>query len=56
MEKLDVIMIMTHDPLHDVPAATTLLYKVCDNNPQKFEEACRLVSLFMKEAQEKKDV
>lgn len=28
-----------------LPALTTLLHKVCDNDPVKFEEACRLIKL-----------
>lgn len=33
-----------------VPAMTTMLMRVCDNNPEKFEEAMRLVKLFVEEA------
>ena len=29
------------------PALTTLLYKVCDQNNEKFDEACRLICLFL---------
>jgi len=30
-----------------VPAMTTLLHRICDNNPAKFEEAMRIVELFI---------
>jgi hypothetical protein len=46
----------TVDPTHlhrdgkPLPAGTVLLYRVCDNDPDKFEEACRLVGLFVKTA------
>ena len=33
-----------------VPAMTTRLYRVCDNDPKKFEEATRLLELFIEEA------
>ena len=33
-----------------VPAGTTLLYKVCGGDGPKFEEACRLMNLFVTEA------
>jgi len=44
----------TVDPDHwllgsKVPAMTTLLYRVCDNDSNKFEEATRLVQLFIEE-------
>lgn len=35
-----------------LPAMTTLLYRICDNNPDKFEEACRIIELFIKKALE----
>jgi hypothetical protein len=28
-----------------VPALTTLIYAVCDNNPEKFELACKLIRI-----------
>lgn len=31
----------------DMPALTTLLHRVCGNDRQKFEEATRLLELFM---------
>lgn len=43
----------TLDPTNPVglpggtPALTTLLYKVCDQNGEKFDEACRLICLFL---------
>lgn len=38
--------------LKDCPAISTLLLNVCDHDKAKFEEACRLVSLFMEAAYE----
>jgi hypothetical protein len=35
-----------------VPALTTLLHRVCGNDPKKFEEATRLVELFVTKALE----
>lgn len=29
------------------PALTSLLYKVCDGDSEKFDEACRLICLFL---------
>lgn len=52
MKKNDVAQFMTQDPKYGVPALTTLLYKVCDNDEDKFEEALRLVGLFMDKVQE----
>lgn len=51
------IQIRTKDPENrllgnPVPALTTLLYKVCDQDQNKFEEATRLVDLFIEEALE----
>ena len=40
-------------PLAQCPAMTTMLFKVCDRDPTKFEEAIRLVGLFMAAAYEK---
>lgn len=37
-------------PGKPVPAMTTMLYRVCDNDPVKFEEATRLVQLIVAEA------
>lgn len=54
MKKNDVAQFMTQDPKYGVPALTTLLYKVCDNDEDKFEEALRLVGLFMDKVQEVK--
>ena len=45
---------MTTDPHTGLPALTTLLHKVCNGNQTKFEEACRLLDLFMDKAQERK--
>ena len=40
-------------PLDQYPAMSTMLFKVCDRNPDKFDEAMRLVGLFMAAAYEK---
>ena len=34
----------------DMPALTTLLHRVCENNEERFEEAVRLIELFVDEA------
>lgn len=52
MTKNDALQFNTHDPRYDVPALTTLLYKVCDNDEAKFHEALRLVDLFMDKVKE----
>lgn len=54
MDRLDVLQMMTTDPETGLPALTTLLYKVCEQDSAKFNEACRLIHLFMITAQ--KDV
>lgn len=52
-EKHNAVMFNTTDPTNPVglpggtPALTTLLYKVCDQNNEKFDEACRLICLFL---------
>ena len=33
-----------------LPALTVLLYRVCHSDPEKFEEATRIVELFIREA------
>lgn len=51
--KHDAVLYGTTDPTNPVglpggtPALTTLLYKVCDQNSEKFDEACRLICLFL---------
>lgn len=45
---------LTTDPQTGFPALTALLYKVCDGDDTKFNEACRLLDLFMDKAQEHK--
>lgn len=52
MDKIDIAQMITEDPQNDVPALTTLLYKVCDNDDVKFDEACRLLRLFMEKVSE----
>lgn len=52
-EKHNPVLYGTLDPTNPVglpggtPALTTLLYKVCDQNNEKFDEACRLICLFL---------
>lgn len=51
-EEIHRILIGTVDPtvmLHDgpVPAMSTLLYRVCDGDAKKFDEATRLIGLFV---------
>lgn len=33
-----------------LPAMTTMLYRICDDDQNKFDEACRLIGLFIEEA------
>ena len=40
-------------PLAQCPAMTTMLFKVCDRDHDKFDEAMRLVGLFMAAVYEK---
>lgn len=51
MDTIEMAQYKTVDPNTGLPALTTLLYKVCDNDGDKFEEACRLLRLFMGMAQ-----
>lgn len=49
---IERIMLQTKDPTvdlhgHPIPALTTLLHRVCDNDPGKYEEAVRLIELFI---------
>lgn len=52
-EKHNAVLFSTLDPTNPVglpdgtPALTTLLYRVCDQNDEKFDEACRLIGLFL---------
>lgn len=53
--KINRILLGTIDPTvllagHPVPAMTTMLYRVCDNDLEKFAEATRLIELFIAEA------
>lgn len=53
--KVQQVLFMTVDPTvpfrgSHLPAMTTLLHRVCDNDPTKFEEASRIVELFIKAA------
>ena len=55
--KVEKIFYSTVDPENDlggmpIPALTTLLLKVCDNDQTKFDEATRLVGLFISKALE----
>ena len=51
--KHNTVLFNTVDPMNPVglpggtPALTTLLYKVCDNDMEKFDEACRIICLFL---------
>ena len=52
-EKHNAVLYSTTDPTNPVglpggtPALTTLLYKVCDQDTAKFDEACRIINLFL---------
>lgn len=53
---VDTILMRTIDPHHSIgnkkiPALTTLLVQVCDGDEVKFNEATRLITLFILEAQ-----
>lgn len=54
MNTVTRILYTTQDPTvllegdFPLPALTVLLYRVCDNNPKKFEEAIRIIELFIK--------
>ena len=39
-------------PIQNCPAMTTMMFKVCDRDHTKFDEAMRLVGLFMAAAYE----
>lgn len=52
MDRIDELQMMTNDYETGLPALTTLLYRVCDGDGAKFDEACRLLKLFMLKAQE----
>lgn len=59
-QRVNLVLYSTKDPQHldpfsqtgHSPALTTLLFKVCGRNSEKFEEACRLVQLFIIQALE----
>lgn len=59
--RLDRVLYATVDPTVEdppgrpVPALTTLLYRVCGNDDQQFEEATRVVELFVTKALEVAD-
>jgi len=50
MDGIMKIQLTTTDPETGLPALTSLLYKVCEKDVDKFNEACRLVDLFITEA------
>lgn len=62
LDQRSMQMMMVNDPLSfglivpggTTPALTILLYRVCDNNMKKFDEACRLINLFMDAAEKPK--
>lgn len=53
---IEHVMLNTMDPntaLHSnkrIPAISTLLFRVCDGDKAKFEEACRLIKLILRDA------
>ena len=52
-EAVEKVLYLTKDPLSPIengPAVTTLLFKVCQNDHERFDEAVRLVGLFVEEA------
>jgi hypothetical protein len=54
-QAIDLVLYGTTDPTVNadgkpVPAMTTMLYRVCDNDEVKFAEAVRLVELFISNA------
>ena len=51
MDTIDTLQLTTTDPETGLPALTTLLYKVCEQDSAKFNEACRLIRLFMMKVQ-----
>ena len=50
MIDVDKFFYTTVDPETGFPAMTTLLHRVCGGDGAKFDEACRLINLFMQEA------
>ena len=53
LEDVEKVLYLTKDPLspiEDCPALTTLLYRVCQEDVERFEEATRIVGLFIEEA------
>lgn len=51
MDRIDILQMKTIDPQTDMLALTSVLHRVCDNDDSKFDEACRLIRLFMEAAQ-----
>lgn len=54
-EQMMILQMRTVDPEtsingQPVPALTSLLFRVCDKDPDKFEEATRLLALFIEQA------
>lgn len=54
MDDITKLIITTQDPENGVLAASTLLFKVCDGDNDRFEEACRLIELIVNKALEAK--
>ena len=55
LSSVDRVLYGTTDPTvsldgKPVPAMTTMLHRICDNDEKKFEEAMRLVELFIRKA------
>lgn len=55
MDRIDQIQMITRDNRHNVPALTTLLHVVCNGDTARFDEACRLIRLFMEAVDNDKD-
>lgn len=58
LDKHHITMLVTKDPDNQlmgepIPALTTLWIEVCDKDREKFDEATRLITLFMEKAEEK---
>lgn len=50
MNSLQMLVVDPLGPIKNQPALTTLLFIVCNNDKDKFEEAIRLLNLFMQSA------
>lgn len=55
MTDLELVLYTTMDPEVQIggralPAMTTMLHRVCQNDPERFAEACRIIELFVGKA------